>query len=152
MADRRVHPRLTGKDGVLAFHRKMYGPIVDIGPEGLSFQFRARCRLQPSPGTEGLRPMMRERVDIVSVGDDFILTDLPVAAAADYYSSDPRQPELTLCRRCLQFGDLLPHQVAGIEKFLQIIKRSPAFDWRQAPENEAGGYYARHRSQEGSNL
>ena len=122
-ADHRVHLRLTAKDGALAFHRGEYGRIIDVSPEGLSFLFEARCKERAIGEGKALRPVC-ETLDIASCDDDFILVDMPVAAIADIPLSDPRRPGVQLCRRCIRFGDLLPQQVAAIEKFLRINRLS----------------------------
>ena len=86
-----------------------FGQIIDISRDGLSFRYLN--------GTKPLKEPLE--IDIIAGDGKFYLERLSLVPITECEDKNGFSVRPLMNRRCVQFGDLMPNQIFGLEYFIR---------------------------------
>ena len=102
-------PRFKAKTGAFALLTNKLGPVIDIGPKGLTFEYI-------DDGKEAREPV---EIEIFSKANDFYLPKVPVQSVKELdMQNEIAFSVLPVKQLYVQFGNMTPAQEAMLEYFL----------------------------------
>lgn len=115
--ERRKYSRFHVHEGALAFISNRYGKIIDIGMQGLSFQYIVKAN---KPSLRHYLQTAKISLDITFNIHKFCLVDLPIAIIYDQeMRSNDVYRSLLSKRRCgVRFKDPTTNQLSLLKRFI----------------------------------
>jgi hypothetical protein len=111
-SERRKNRRFQAQEGAfvsLGTHGPKYWQILDISMGGLSFRYM--------PESEDLN--RARRLDILTHDTLFSLEEIPFTSVSDFEMNDDSQPNYSLRRHGVQFGELTPAKIFRLDYFIR---------------------------------